>query len=70
MNHQPVESKLIKSVGYDEDLRHLQVKFHNGSTYEYSDVPPNAHADLVIATSVGRHFNEHISGKYPHRRVS
>lgn len=69
MNHLPVTSSLIKSVGYNEEERRMQVSFHNGSTYEYANVPLHAYGDFIASASVGKHFNDNISGRYDHKRL-
>ena len=63
---QPVKSSNVKAVGYHEPTRTLRVQFHNGSVYDYHDVPPNKHKDLMAADSVGRHLHRHIIGSHEH----
>ena len=35
----PVESEMLKLVGYDEKLRILEVVFNTGDRYQYKEVP-------------------------------
>jgi hypothetical protein len=60
MNHVPVESSNIKSVGYDPEAKLLEIQFANGGRYQYADVSPEQHQALVTAPSVGSHFAKHI----------
>lgn len=56
----PVTSTNLQSVGYDASSRVLTIEFRNGSTYEYEDVPPEVHAELMKAKSHGKYFQSHI----------
>lgn len=66
----PVESSNVKAVGYDPQSRVMHVQFHSGNHYSYADVPPATHEALVKADSVGKHFNQHVMGKYQHSKVA
>lgn len=66
----PVESKAIHSVGYDPDSATLHVKFHSGATYHYPGVTPEQHQALLQSDSKGRHFQQHIRGKFDHKRAA
>ncbi|MBW4082295.1 KTSC domain-containing protein [Paenibacillus sp. S150] len=66
----PVLSSSISRVGYDEALRILRIEFHNGTLYQYSNVPGMEHAALLLAGSLGRYFNRHIRNNYPYKRIS
>lgn len=60
IEHRPVESSNIASVGYDADAQLLEVQFTNGNRYQYAGVTPEQHDALVTAPSVGSHFARHI----------
>lgn len=60
MDHKPVESSNIESVGYDPDAKRLEVRFKGGQLWEYDDVDEATHADLLNADSVGKYFHAHI----------
>jgi KTSC domain len=65
-----VESTSIELVGYDEDARELYVQFRlRGRMYVYFDVPPEAYAALLEASSKGRYLNFEIKPYYRYRRV-
>jgi hypothetical protein len=66
----PVDSSALHSVGYDPQTRTLKLRFANGGTYEYDDVPPQRYEALMSSASKGRHFREHILNRHPARRVS
>lgn len=70
MERQPVDSSNLNSVGYDADTETLEVEFRNGGVYQYFEVPPSTHQNLLDAPSLGSYFNSHIRNSYGQRRVS
>ena len=60
----PVNSTCIASIGYSATDCVLDVEFASGSVYRYFDVPPDVHADLVRAESIGAHFNRGIRSRF------
>ena len=69
MRRQPVSSSNVSEVGYDEGSRTLEVLFANGSTYQYFDVPPQIHAELMRTGSIGQYLNANIKGNFRYARV-
>jgi hypothetical protein len=65
-----VESTLVSAVAYDADARILLVALRSGEVYEYAEVTPEAHAALLGAESVGRHFNTEVRRRYQGRRLA
>jgi hypothetical protein len=70
MDRQPVESSLIRSVGYDLDNSILEVEFvESGRVYEYFDIPLSVYTELMEAESKGTYFNESIRDLYSYQEV-
>jgi hypothetical protein len=69
MERQSVESSMLREVGYDPETLTLEVEFTSGQVYEYHDVPPEVHADLLRAESLGQYFRANILDAYPYRRL-
>lgn len=69
MERQSVSSSNVASVGYEEDTQTLEIEFHNGSVYQYYDVPKNVYEALMSATSVGSYLASNIKGQYRYSRV-
>ena len=69
MYRRPVESSLIRSVGYDLPGSVLEVEFASGSVYEYYDVPLSVYSELMAAGSPGSYFNDFIKDLYPYAQV-
>lgn len=70
MQRTGVSSSNIVSVGYDAGHQILEVEFHNGSVYQYMDVPPSVHEALMDASSHGSYLNQYIKGRFRYQQVS
>lgn len=70
MQREPVESEALVSVGYDADMRVLEIEFTGGTVYRYFDVPASAYADLMTAASLGEHFAHHVRDAFDYEQVS
>ena len=64
----PVESSMIKAIGYDAATCTLWVQFNRGQIYSYTDVPLEVHQALMAAESHGKYFHKHIRGEYAYAR--
>lgn len=70
INRTPVSSSNIASIGYDEKRQILEVEFHNGSVYQYFDVPIDIYNGLMMASSHGKYLHQVIkSGGYAYRQI-
>lgn len=70
MNRQPVESSLIRSVGYDLASSILEVEFTGeGRIYDYFDVPLSIYSELMAAESKGEYFNNYIRDLYSYQQL-
>ena len=70
MHWQPVSSSNLRSVGYDPDTAILEIEFHNGGIYRYSNVPAQVHHGLMRAASHGQYFHQSIKGVYPYSKIA
>lgn len=71
----PVTSSNVHAVGYDPSSRTMHVEF-KGKTpdapttlYEVVGVPPDAHAQMMNAPSIGAHYAWKIKPNFPARRL-
>jgi hypothetical protein len=64
-----VTSSNILSIGYDDEVKSLYVKFKSGKVYEYENVPASVYDELSEAESVGKYFNQMIKNNYVTRIV-
>lgn len=69
MNHQPVASSNLRSVGYDPNTHTLEVTFKDSGTYQYYGVPPHVYQALMSAGSKGGYLANRVKGVYRYRRV-
>lgn len=59
MKHTDVDSSVIHSVAYDEEMRVLEIRFHETGTYRYVDVAPEVFEEFFESESKGQYFNEY-----------
>jgi len=59
-----VSSSNIDTVHYDNHHMLLSVTFHDGSVYNYTNVPPAKYQALMNAPSKGSYLHHHIKGKH------
>lgn len=69
LEHQPVSSASIESIGYDPSLAVLQILFVEGELYEYFMVPQSTYVGLLGSASKGRFFGEFIRDKYRFEKI-
>lgn len=59
----PIQSSMLEGHAYDQETRTMHVKYKNGATYAYDDVPLEKYAAFTGAESPGRYFNANIRGQ-------
>lgn len=64
-----MNSKSVRSVGYDLASRTLELQYVNGSVYQYLDVPQPTYAGLLAAPSIGNYVNTKIKPYYEFREI-
>ncbi len=69
MTRTRVRSSNLRSVGYDDGSRMLEVEFRGGGVYQYFRVPPEVFAELMAADSLGRYLNENVKEVYKFRKI-
>jgi hypothetical protein len=57
-----IKSSALHGYRYDPDKRDLVVKFTNGNTYTYADVPADKVEAMTGSASPGSYFNRRIAG--------
>jgi KTSC domain len=69
LERQPVKSRILRSVGYDDSTKILEIEFHTGLVYQYSGVPPKVYADLMHSDEIGKYFSEKVRPKFQTKQV-
>jgi hypothetical protein len=54
----PVASSRIIEMGYDADTATVYVRFPNGASWAYTNVPPDIWEEFVASSSKGRFIKE------------
>lgn len=55
-----MKSSEIKSIGYDNESKVLELEFKSGAVYQYANVAENIYKELISADSIGGYFNRYI----------
>jgi hypothetical protein len=61
----PVHSSAITAVGYDAATRLMKIRFVEGNTYDFCNVPRSVFDGLLRAASKGGYYSKHIRDRYP-----
>ena len=69
MDRKKVSSSSIRSVGYDERNRVLEVEFNDGRISQYSGVSAEIHRRLISAPSIVSYFRDNIEESFPAKGV-
>jgi hypothetical protein len=69
MDRKRVSSSNIRSIGYDEKTRVLEIEFTSGSVYQYTKVQPEVHRRMMSASSIGSFFKDNIEEDYSCKRI-
>lgn len=62
MEHTPVKSSAMKSVGYHNGV--MEITFNTGKTTSYGEVSPSLHAEFMASDSKGKFFAQKIRGQF------
>jgi len=65
-----VNSTSVKSIGYDPATRTLEVELVAGGVYQYFNVAPQVHRDLLAAPSIGRYFAHFVKTTFRSRKLT
>lgn len=60
----PVESSVIRAIGFDAPTRALELQFHTGDVYRFNGVPPRVVEQLRSAPSIGAHFVREVKPRF------
>ena len=69
MDRKNVGSSSIRSVGFDERNRVLEVEFNDGRINQYSGVSAEIHRRLIGAPSIVSYFRDNVEGSFTAKRV-
>jgi hypothetical protein len=69
VQRQPVESRALRSVGYDAEAEELEIEFQSGSVYAYERVPRSVYDWLMRIPNKGVFVTRQIVGRYTERAL-
>jgi hypothetical protein len=69
LERQSVKSRILRSVGYDESTKILEIEFYTGLVYQYSGVPPKVFMGLMHSEEIGKYFSEKVRPRFQTRQV-
>lgn len=69
MERKRISSSRIRSAGYDEKTRTLEIEFSDGRVSAYSGVPAEIWRGLMAAPSPVAYFEDRIAEDYAARRI-
>jgi hypothetical protein len=69
MERSKVNSSKIRSVGYDERARVLEVEHSDGSVYQYTGVSQEVHRRMMAAPSVVSFYQDRIEEDFSRKRM-
>ena len=69
MKREPVESSMLRSIGYDAEQHILELEFNSGKVYQYFEVPAQVYQDMMKDDSKGSYFRGVIDGAYNYVQV-
>jgi hypothetical protein len=69
VERKPVKSRILRSVGYDDSMKIMEIEFQNGQVYQFSGVPKKVHADLMHAGEIGKYFSEKVRPRFQAKQV-
>ena len=59
-----VRSDTMTAVGYDAGTRRMRIRFQQGHSYDFCNVPAAIHQGLMSAGSKGSYYNRYIRDLY------
>jgi len=69
MERKKVSSNSIRSVGFDERNRVLEVEFSDGRVTQYSGVSAEVHRRLMSAPSMVSYFRDNVEESFTAKRI-
>ena len=69
MERRRVNSSKIRSVGYDEKTRTMEIEMSNGQVYQYVGVYPEVSRRFMAAPNPASFFDDKIAEEYTPKPV-
>jgi hypothetical protein len=65
-----VKSSELRSIGYDESRKILEIEFHHGGVYQYSGVSKKIYDNLMNSVSShAQYYDRYIKNRYRRNKI-
>ena len=69
LERQIVKSRILRSMGYDDSTKILEIEFQNNLVYQFFDVPPKIYADLMHSGEIGKYFTDKVRTRFRSKQL-
>ncbi|HJX57016.1 MAG TPA: KTSC domain-containing protein [Methanoregula sp.] len=69
LERQPVKSRILRSMGYDEGTKILEIEFQTGLVYQYAGVPPKVYQELIRSDEIGKYFIDKVRNRFRTKQI-
>ena len=69
MDRKKVNSGSIRSIGFDERNRTLEIEFSDGRVVQYAGVSAETHRRLISAPSIVSYFRDNVEESFTAKRI-
>ena len=69
LERQPVKSRILRSLGYDEGTKILEIEFQTGLVYQYAGVPPKVYQELIRSDEIGKYFIDKVRNRFRTKQI-
>jgi len=70
LERQPVKSRILRSVGYDDTTKTMEIEFQSGLVYQFSGVPSKIHMELIRSDPIGKYFSDKVRNRFQAKQVA
>lgn len=69
MERTNIDTRLIKSMGYDKEKKIMEVEFTSDMIYQYNNFPEELYEEIVNHKSIDKFFKLNVVNRYHYNRL-
>jgi metal-dependent HD superfamily phosphatase/phosphodiesterase len=69
MERTRIDTRLIKSIGYDREKKIMTIEFTSDMIYQYNNFPEDLYDEIVSNKSIDKFFKINVVNKYHYNRL-
>jgi len=69
LERQPVKSRILRTLGYDESTKILEIEFQTGLVYQYAGVPLKVYRELIRSDEIGKYFTDKVRNRFRTKQI-